>query len=580
MSSKFESKIPVPKSTHPVQVQQTKPYSPKDYQTTVLSIQERLVRKSSVYDPSTFSRPKQQGQPTRRSNNIQEKYYALNDECKNVSTEVDNLTRELADMKRKNKIFQYKVEETRDEVQLVRDRFQFTEESVVKKVADEERLMMLKSQESQMKLDNQFKEIEFEMKNQLEEAKRFDNQGLIDKIEELKQTERKLLEDVGKINQEKEELLKVEQETAEKDLEDKLTLLKRDQEKSSKGLQTTTRKRKKIQVKLNISIEKLKKQEDDLHKLKQEISDTEGSMSHFLTEKETLVSQLSSIETELNLVQAKDDKEQAEYDTIHATYVQAKTKMSKHDTHRRILENSIMDYEGKIRVYIIGDTEDPDVQLCGKKYQFNKQFPKSISLSNFTNEFSCLLKSSLRGSNVSIINTIPNVTGLVISIYNHISEQAKLNKNRQFTICYQSLSIVKSQVFDNINPNSQVDIQQLQSSKVQIKDQNQFSEIINRIQTQELAVHLISIGTDSSQRYETTVMVADCGNIHRDDQLKLFKAFKSITNIDSPISKILSFARYNSKCLFLGNVTSDEDFEYLNELQSINSMDSSYKSKM
>ncbi|EGW31536.1 uncharacterized protein SPAPADRAFT_51539 [Spathaspora passalidarum NRRL Y-27907] len=598
---KFESKIPAPKYTttitqSSVQDPQTStptrnsPSFPKDYQQTVLSIKDRLARKSSLNDPSTFLKPKPPQTKRPSGGDIQEKYYALNEECKNVSSEVDQLTRELAEIKRKSKSLQYKVDDATDEVQLMRDRFQFTEESVVKKVADEEKLMFLKSQESQMKLENHYKELEFEMKNQLEEAKSFDNQFLLDKIEELKTTEQNLAEEIEKLKSEKEQLLMSEQHSMEQELQKRLSLVKQDQEKSSDELQVANEKKKLIQSKFTISKEYLDQQQANLQKLKSEIGEVEASMSIFLSEKESLLSELSTIESNLDAAKEIDEKEQSEFNSLEQIHSKALAKMYKHDTHRRILENSIMDYEGKIRVYVVSNEEETkEIQSRGKLYEFNKQFPKNIPASVIADEFSCLLKSSLRGSNVSIINTAHSIptSELVLLTYNHISDPRSSTKNRQFTIRYQCISIQNLQVFDNLdskkNVSSQGIIQQMQASKIQIEDKNHIESIVQTIPKQveqELVVHLFSVETGSSDKqYETTVMIVDLGNIQRPDQMELLQTFKLTTNSDSPTTKIFSFARYNSKCLFLGSADSDYDYEYLDELQLLNSMDSLYKPK-
>ena len=63
----------------------------------------------------------------------------------------------------------------------------------------------------------------------------------------------------------------------------------------------------------------------------------------------------------------KDSEEQKEYDIIHSEYSILRNKISKHDHQRRVLENSIMEYEGKFRVYGIGT----DVNLFNKSFTVN-----------------------------------------------------------------------------------------------------------------------------------------------------------------------------------------------------------------
>ena len=65
--------------------------------------------------------------------------------------------------------------------------FEILEHDIINDVEQEEKLTYSKLHENKIKLDGQFKELEFEMLNQLEDAKQFDFKELLIKIESLKQ---------------------------------------------------------------------------------------------------------------------------------------------------------------------------------------------------------------------------------------------------------------------------------------------------------------------------------------------------------------------------------------------------------
>ncbi|EMG50381.1 hypothetical protein G210_4577 [Candida maltosa Xu316] len=426
-SKKFPSRLPQPSSSS-----LTIPQG-------ILSIPERLKRKPSIYNyqrqviPQSYNRP----------NDLQEEYYALNETYKKECQVVEGLEMELNKLKKIYKNHYYKIESLNDLIVQRQNEFNFLESDIVEYITREENLVDLKLKQNRIKLHDQFKELEFEMLSQLEDAKNFNDDELIKQVEEYKCKKLEMAKEVEALKEKSELELKQEQDKLEKEFEEKLEPLRKLKKEADEEL---------IKMKNTLSLTeqeydeenaKLLEKQNAIELIKQEIVDIEQIMINFQATKQSMDMKLLDVEQTLKEAKAKDDIEQQEYDIVHSEYVKVRDKVSNHDSQRRILENSIMEYQGNFRVYGIGVNEDEG---------FNKSFEIDTPDSFIIEEFQCLVKSIFRKRNVCIFNN--HISGSLIvleSFKQAIQSQLKSDEK----CIYQCIS-VNDTVQDLLNLNTPV----------------------------------------------------------------------------------------------------------------------------
>ena len=520
----------------------------------ILSIQERLRRKAGVNDnngqsSSTLVARSQPG--VFRSNELQEEYYSLNELYKQQASLYEKLEIDLGKLKEIYKNYYYKIDLINDLINQKQSEFEILEHDIINDVEQEEKLTYSKLHENKIKLDGQFKELEFEMLNQLEDAKQFDYKELLTKIDNLKTEKETVMSEYEKAMDKVDCKLTAEKEQFSKDLEDKLHPLKKNKQLINDQLINKKDELTKLEIEYNELKDQLAQRNDSIDTIRHEIANIEQEMNNYQTTKKELELKVSEAELELHEAIAKDKQEQKEYDNVYSEYSMLHSKIAKHDEHRRILENSIMNIQGKFRVYSVGEGHD----TCNKR--FSKDTPSSFII----DEFQCLVQSTLKGRNVSIINNYLPGSQIVIDSYKTIQRQQKY--------IYQCISIKNSagntEVCDLLNSNAQVDTL-FQHQQMVIDDFDQFKHIVEKIDStlsQETAIHIIS--TDTSK-----LMIVDCSRIDQDQQEKILEKFKSKSSLGF-FEKLLTWIYHHCSTLFLYEPKTSQSNSLLKFINSIDS---------
>lgn len=187
----------------------------------ILSIQERLKRKSTirlnfknVQSVVTSS--------TSQISELQEEYYSLNESYKRQAQFLENQEIELNKLKRIFKNTYYKIEKISNLINEKQIHLEFIEEDIVSFIEQEEKLINLKIKEYEMKLNSQFKELEFEMMNELEDAKKFDFTDLIENVESLTRKRDVVKNEIEELKEKVNERLNEETKMFETELANKI----------------------------------------------------------------------------------------------------------------------------------------------------------------------------------------------------------------------------------------------------------------------------------------------------------------------------------------------------------------------
>ncbi|KAI5958321.1 hypothetical protein KGF57_002676 [Candida theae] len=554
------SKLPQPSTTKNSSTELT---NENDFQSRILSIQERLSKKPPRTTSAAFEYGNSSSTPSSCGlNELQESLSSLHQECRDKHRKLEHLTEELSRLRRIHRNYQQKVETTTSEIDNACAWLEYMEEEIVKYVANEEKLIEIKLDENRMKLENQFTEIEFEMANEVQEVRNFDYNELVDKIDELKCAEVDLKEEIrvlsfdheGRYNEEVDKLRQeFEIKTREiRQLEDestaKLNKMKEELDKTSKEYQS------------QLSVLEVHVQRVD--KLKSEITNIEETMNNYTHLRREAEVELSQLKQTLMEKTSRDKLEQMEFDTVQLEYSNLRDKISNHDEHRRILENSIMEYRGKMRVYAI--TNDLEHKII-----FNKVFASDAPASFIIDEFSHLVKSLTRGNNVGIISQHLRGSTIILQTIQQLESYRAQSTSWQFEFNYQAMSCNSCvDLLNNSLPFAQSNL--FESQKMRIDDPQQVSSIINGFNTNktDVVVHVITVnGIKKNKGFESRLVVIDVTDVGCEEQMTILSKLirnDKVTYLD----RVLDWVSSKSAPLVISKVT---DSSTLSVLKTINS---------
>ncbi|CAK9438043.1 uncharacterized protein LODBEIA_P23880 [Lodderomyces beijingensis] len=549
------------------------PPATRDYHQRILSLQDRLSKKASSTASSAPGLPRRSSLPSQgthlrshSSTALNDSYLALCERHQEKQREIDMLNDELQKLRRIYRNYVHKVDIIQDEMRDAELKFKDMEETIVKNVEYEEHMIDIKLEQNRIKLDNQFRELEFEMLQELDEAKKFDFGALNRQIEDLKQESRAVCEKVK--TQEmanevkyKEQADRISMESGQKleelkfqvrESQSRLDLKQKEHERAANG-------NKEAQDMLNLA----RIEVDEKKKL---IRITEEKLSNFHQLRKNLASELNEVQAALENKLQESQREQAEFDKVKATYDEMACKIKRHDEHRRILENSIMDYQQKIRVYAF---VSPDVGHIEESRYFSKVFAPDTPMSFVMDEFTHLMTGVMRGTNVSIISQ--SLPGNVIAkrAINELRgfRDSKM-QNWDIKLGYQSGTLDK--IIDSLGPgeflhNCGVDIDALSLDQV--------SQNISEPHTDEPVVHfIVASGVKEQVKFESKLLVLDICAVSSRSQLEILKTVNSLTPTELPknnsLSTLIVWMLVKSKMLILSKPT---DREMSNVLKSLSS---------
>ncbi|KAI5953625.1 hypothetical protein KGF54_002997 [Candida jiufengensis] len=534
-STNFETKIPQP------------PQQQESFQSRILSMQQRLARKpppSTSYQVSSYQHPN-------FTTELQNTIYNITEEISKKQEQIDHYDIELNKLRQIHRNYQKKVSDINSEFINFQAQFDYFSEEIIKSVENEEKLIEIKLKENQSKLDNQFKEIEFEMLNELNEVKNFDYFGLITKFESLEKLENDLSLEVQKKQFKVNEEIEVETTCIKNDYEKKVISLKEELTKSDEILHQK-------QVEFDSLNNSFQKELDDLdvynskiESTKQQITTIEQSMTNFHEVKNNMIININQLDQELNIKSQQSNLEQKEYDEIQSEYQNLHSKIQKHDEHRRILENSIMDYENKIRIYGISNQEEP-IDKITKIFKYDT--PSSFII----DEFLLFVANVFKGINVSILTQFISGKSIILqSLQGLVHQNIKLE--------YQCINETNDLLTNSSLPKDSL----FSSQRMIIDDITQFESIINGIESTGLVIHILTInGTRNSKSFESKLVVLDTSQLDANSQISILNKLASNNfKIGSSLDQLIQWISIKSKKLIISEL---QNQDILNALKSLN----------
>lgn len=510
-----------------------------------------------------------------------------------LGDKIDDLESEVLSLKRVHKKYTHKLTELRNQISYLEKKFEHLEESVMKNVLHKEQMINIQIKEFENRLIDQYNEMKFLLLEELKNAKTYKDSRIIEEIKELNMKIETLNNQLKETKARKEQTIRSESKELERELNgclenksDEITKLTNIYQEKQRILKEAIDLQNEIQRK----IEKKSKENE----AKQEsIESLELNLSQFDENKTILVRELDASQIALNSSIENEEawKEKVENAKCNFNDLNVKTLNCKEQ--QRIIENSIMDYEGKVRVYAITQNiVNGNTLSCNDKlFQFNKVFGSNISHKEIALEFKYLANSSVNGSNVSIFligeHSPLLLENSILESYNSIKLRADSIKNWTFKFCLKSLAIGDT-AKDLLNCNNVIksepcfyNLEQLHSQKMEITDEQSLRDIFETLKgVNKAKVYILNVEAickEDTKSFITDIMITDLTYEPLEIQASYLKTFDSPKNLENLIYKLFTYSYSQSKCLFLANISNDIDTSWVQQLQDLNNIASPYK---
>lgn len=564
-----ESQIPGPKSV------ENGPYSQRI--SRLISIHQNLARKSEtpVLDAhATLSLRVTKIEQSLATTVLKqmEEDRALGLRLHKLQEERNSLEEEIVELKREHKRFVNQIGTLRTHIQTLGKKFDFTEEAVMKNVSHKEQLINLQLKDLANQLQKEYSEIQFQLSDELEKARLYKDDDLLREIAELTSRKKDLLAEQDSARARKSEALEAEAATIQSELD----LLRLQMEETVNSASTEYKEHQArynaVSQELEAAQLKVSSKNDDNHKLKEAIRQMEHEIENFSLIASALDTELQEVSSDLTSV----SKEEAEWGTkVHhseAKFKAAALKMEQHNRLRQILENSIMDYESCLRVYVkapeLSKTDGRDtVVFDNRQFAYNKVFRKDTPNFEVIKEFLCLTNSALFLPNVSVVFSGARAVSLmkqsIMSSFESLISKLKNSKSRSnwdFKFALQAIRVSKESTYDLLNSSVTVNISnfcnslgQILSQKMLVDDTDALGRIIEELPDVDDVVVVLNISASDSvglKSFESNIMFLSVWNNPLSEQCSILNG----TGASSVLNKLTAYAYTRSKCLHLSTL--------------------------
>lgn len=535
--------------------------------------------------------------------------HELDAQVKQSASKVDELEYELLDLKRTLKKLNHRLLDLKLTINSQKKKFEFMEDSVMKNVLHKEQLINVQIKDLSNKLTTEYNEIKFQLQDELAKAKSYKDKGVIEEIHSLNSKIEQLQNQLEETKSRKIQTVKSETSELEKQLEKYLLTKVEEADKLTAIYQDKQSQYEKISAKVAEKKNQILLKENENNSVRDSISTLESNMNNFSAMRSSLLSDLHIEECALIDLESKNKEWDESLAKSQMMYEKAYDKIKKHNQQRRIIENSIMDYEGKIRVYAkvphnISITSEQEIQFENQFFKFNKCFSSDVSNSDIFDEFRALINSSILGSNCSVIFS-GNVTNNLIvdsitSSYKSIVEKSEKFREKSWEFNYYLKCVAvghnSSDLLNSSSPlnlrnfdHSDYSLSQISSQKMSLDDASSLGKVIKSLlipEGVEGVAYIITVDAINSRllkSFESNIMLLDITNIKSSRQYELLHSpIVSGSIISEDLVLLLNYAYLQSKCLHmsvLDAVPETEIGHFLKNLEIMYSSDSPYKRK-
>lgn len=515
----------------------------------------------------------------------------LDAEKDQLSLKIEETSTGITDLRRHTKKLNNKLSDLKQELSSKKKKFEFMEESVMKNVLQKEQLINIQIREMDNSLQKEYNDLSFELKNELVQARSYKDSTLADEIMKLKKKAELLQNQLEETTQRKQKVLATENLDLEKKLDSFLMSKTEDVDKATETFEKT-------QQSLQSSIDQIERLKCDIANTMEEnkdlsnsISSLEHSIVNFDEIKSELERELRKEENSLLDLEFEDKDYNSELQKVKEKRSSLLLKFEIQDQQRRILENSIMDYDTTLRTYVklprgVKIINPSEFELNGRSYELSKCFGFNVENRAIFKEFEMLCRNSMSGTEASIVfsgkasfSVYKDFVGMA---YTSIV-QAPKEEEENVQISLLALKVGENILdpFDNCrllhtSLIGSVDELKLFQNKVDsLSALDDLLEIVNAKSNNDLTIVILKVlfsSSSSNKRSESNVLFYNALALKCEMQLEMLKALASLNFSSSKLDTLLRFSASYTKVLnvqVLDQVESEQATDFVNSIVTL-----------
>ncbi|CAH2353993.1 hypothetical protein CLIB1423_13S03554 [[Candida] railenensis] len=480
-----------------------------------------------------------------------------------------SLQTDLLELKREMKKLSKQISTTQLSIVSKNKEFEILEDQIMKNVHHKEKLVNIQIEQLSNNLRDSLEELEFQMQEEKKVARNFKEQGTVEQIQRLNRDCEALQIQLDETAKRKQQVIK--QELGE--LDRKLDNFLKEKTAKSKELGEKYDSNQKILEEEVLAKHKnleqqVKEKETELTRIKESRSNIETKIENYSSIKQLLNSKKDQVMHTLSTVLNKREEWESKMNRVRKSHGESLDRYLNQENNKRKLENSIWDYEGKLRVFV-SESDDKHNSLLNS-FSFNKVFKSdqnSLIIDYVTSVVDCILL----GNDCSVIisgagqpNALENT---IKQNYNAIKKKSEAILGWSFNF---QLSENMSYSDSHSLPCHTDSIEQL----LQSSSSNCYTLLVNAHDssgaTFKAAVFYLDI---TSLPY-----LRQC-NILREPLLPSFQGNNSVPSSTLPQTKLVSFMYKKTKFLNISSMPEEEENvkQIVEVCDMLNNTDSSYK---
>lgn len=334
-----------------------------------------------------------------RSSNAEELFNRHLERQKNLEVELDSQLKDLrskhealqtdvVELRRTHKKILHRVSDLDTKIAAEKGRFEYSEDRIMKNVLHREQMMNLQVKDLINKLTSEYNEAKFQLQDQLAAAKNYNDEELLTEAQRLREETKELEEKYAKVVAENQRKLKEEALSLETELSKVLASKTSEASALEDQYQSKLAEFQSVEHEVKEMEASIQKLRDENSQLENEITRIKENARTFEADKVQLLKEL--LEAENNLAQAKAEASRwkAAVAEEGKSFGKAREQLNVHNTHRRMLEDAIMDYERGPRIYVRNSPKSST--------QFAKEFSKDTCNQEMIDEFLCFVGTSVK----------------------------------------------------------------------------------------------------------------------------------------------------------------------------------------
>lgn len=277
---------------------------------------------------------------------------SLDVEIQSLRQQSNTLETELLDLKRELKRVNQKVSITQATIANEKKKFDYFEEIIMKNVQHKEKLVNIQLEQLSNELNGSLDEIEFEMKQELTTAKSYKDEEVDGKLIKLRNKLDSIKSQLEETKNRKIQVLKHELSQLDKDLDVHLSDKTKETKQLTKQFEIKQENVKAIKSRCEDSVGIRKERLEQINNLQNKLKSYEQQIQKFETTKSQFISKQQTIELYSSSVNEMKSQLDEQLQLVKQSHDISKQKYMKQKSQQKMLENSIMDLEGKLRVFI------------------------------------------------------------------------------------------------------------------------------------------------------------------------------------------------------------------------------------